>query len=207
METGVCEIRNMNFCLKITLVESGRFCYNIGYDKTKTARSRYDKHNSCTGRTRQQFEKCKRQHPTGQARGADGAFRVGQIEPGLRYDLCRGAEAICRVAVVLRPDVFGSDGQAGRRFDRRPLPCHLHRPEDDEPQPALDRGYGDGNLRLSAPFMGAVRHAALPEVRQGDPPADHRPDRRPDHGAAGTDAVSDPVAGRPQQKGHAPEGL
>ena len=45
------------------------------------------------------------------------------------------------------------------------------------------------------------------EVRQGDPPADHRPDRRPDHGAAGTDAVSDPVAGRPQQKGHAPEGL
>ena len=46
-------------------------------------------------------------------------------------------------------------------------------------QPALDRRHGHGDLRLSASALGAHRHAALPELRQGDPSADRRPDHRP----------------------------
>ena len=37
-------------------------------------------------------------------------------------------------------------------------------------------GTGDGDLRLSAPAVGPGGHPPLPQVRQGDPPADHRPD-------------------------------
>ena len=39
-------------------------------------------------------------------------------------------------------------------------------------QSALDRRHGDGNPRLSAPALCARGASALPEVRQGNPPAD-----------------------------------
>ena len=32
--------------------------------------------------------------------------RVGQVLPGLRYPLCRGATAVCGVSVLLRPACF-----------------------------------------------------------------------------------------------------
>ena len=35
------------------------------------------------------------------------------------------------------------------------------------------RGHGDGDLRLSAPAVGPGGHPPLPQVRQGDSPADH----------------------------------
>ncbi len=68
-------------------------------------------------------------------------------------------------------DVSGPDGQAGRGLHRRPVPGHLHRPEDHQQESALHRGHGHGDLRLSAPAVGAGRRAPLPQVRQGDPPA------------------------------------
>ena len=78
-------------------------------------------------------------------------------------------------AAVSRPD-----GQARRRLHRRLEPGHFHRPEDHQQKPAFDRRHGHGDLRLSASALGARRRAALPEVRQGDPPPDGRPDRRSD---------------------------
>ena len=46
-------------------------------------------------------------------------------------------------------------------------------------------------------LLWARRRAALPEVRQGDPPPDGRPDRRSDRGAAAGDARADLGAGHP----------
>jgi len=52
-------------------------------------------------------------------------------------------------------------------------------------------------------LLWARRHAALPELRQGDSPAVHRPDHRPAHGAGRGDARADHGAGHPRQKGRA----
>ena len=79
-------------------------------------------------------------------------------------------------------------------------PRHFHRPEDHLAEPTIHRRHGDGGVRLSAPALGARRHAALSELRQGDPPAVHRPDHRPAHGAGRGDARADHGAGHPRQK-------
>ena len=42
----------------------------------------------------------------------------------------------------------------------------------DQPQPPLHRGYRDGNLRLSAPFVRPRGRAALPGVWAGHQPAE-----------------------------------
>ena len=68
---------------------------------------------------------------------------------------------------------------------------HFHRSEDDQQEPPFHGRHRDGNLRLSAPFMGALRCAALSEVRQRDPAADCRPDRRSNHAPSRKDALSD----------------
>ncbi len=73
--------------------------------------------------------------------------------------------------------------------------------------PPLHGGHGDRDLRLSPPAVGAGGRAPLPEVRQGDPPPDGGPDRRPDHGAAGGPSIPGDGPRRPGQKGRAPEGL
>ena len=56
--------------------------------------------------------------------------------------------------------------------------------------PAFNSRHGHRDLRLYAPAVGAHRHAALSEMRQGDSPADHRPDHRPADGARGKRACS-----------------
>ena len=48
---------------------------------------------------------------------------------------------------------------------------------DHQQKPALDCGHGDGDLRLSAPALGAGGHAALSQMRPGDPAADCGSDR------------------------------
>ena len=63
-------------------------------------------------------------------------------------------------------DTIYAEGQ--RRFVAR----HFHRPEDHQQEPPLHGRHRDRNLRLSAPFMGALRCAALSEVRQRDSAAD-----------------------------------
>ncbi len=129
------------------------------------------------------------------------AVRLRQVEPGLRHDLRRGAAPLRRVALRLRAAVPADDGEARRRLDRRPLAGHLHRPEDDVAQPALDRRHGDGDLRLPAPALRARRPAALPGLR----PPDRRPvagvDRRPGAAAARGDEVHGQRAGRARPQG------
>ena len=49
--------------------------------------------------------------------------------------------------------------------DQRPLAGRLHRAEDDEQEPALDRRHGHRDLRLPAHPHGPARPAALPELR------------------------------------------
>ena len=109
--------------------------------------------------------------------------RLRQVEPRLRHDLRRGPAALRREPLRLRPPVPADDGEAGRRLDRRPLPGDLDRPEDHQPQPALDGRHRHRDLRLPAPALRAHRQAALPGLR----PPDRRPepggDRRPDPAA------------------------
>ena len=83
----------------------------------------------------------------------------------------------------LRAPVPADDGEAGRRLDRRPLAGDLDRPEDDQPQPALDRRHRHRDLRLPAPALRAHRPAALPDLRAADRRPEPGGDRRPDPAA------------------------
>ena len=130
-----------------------------------------------------------------------GPLGIGQVKPGVRHPLRRGTAPLCRVAVVVCAPVPGPDGEAGRRFDRRPLARDLDRPEDDLAQPALDRRHGHGDLRLPAPPVGSDRQAPLLQLRPAHPGpvarADHRPralDRR-------GQAFHGDGAGRPRPQG------
>ena len=105
--------------------------------------------------------------------------RVGEVQPGLRHDLRRGAAPLRRVAVGLRAAVPADDGEARRRLDRRALAGDLDRPEDDLAEPALDGRHGDRDLRLPAPALRARRSAALPDLRPPDRRPVDRGDRRP----------------------------
>ena len=91
---------------------------------------------------------------------------------------------------------LGPDGEARRRLHRRPLPGDLDRPEGRLPQPALDRGHADRDLRLHAPALRARRPPPLPELRPPDRAPDRAADRRLDpRDPAGT-AADGPGAGR-----------
>ena len=101
-----------------------------------------------------------------------GLSGFGQVVAGLRHHLCRGAAALCRVAVGLCAPVPGADGKAGCGHHRRPVAGGLHRPESALPQPPFDRRHGNGDLRSHAPALRPHRQAALPGVRARDQPAD-----------------------------------
>ena len=104
----------------------------------------------------------------------------GSGKSSLAFDTiyAEGQRRYVESAVVLRAHVPWAEGKARRRLYRGPFPRHFHRPEDHLAEPTIHRRHGDGGVRLSAPALGARRHAALPELRQGDPPAVHRPDHR-----------------------------
>ena len=86
----------------------------------------------------------RRPHPQPQERRPDAAAplagrddrgqRLGQVVARLRHHLRRGAAALRRVAVGLRPAVPRADGEAGRRLDRGHLPGDRHPPEEQHPQ-------------------------------------------------------------------------
>ena len=63
----------------------------------------------------------------------------GSGKSSLAFDthLRRGAAALRRVAVGLRPAVPGADGEARRRLHRGPVAGDLDRAEDDLQEPAL----------------------------------------------------------------------
>ena len=88
--------------------------------------------------------------------------RVGQVLARLRHDLRRGPAALRGVAVGLRAAVPRADGEARRRPDRGHLPGDRDPPEEQHPQPAIDRGHHHGDPRLHAPAVGARRQDALP---------------------------------------------
>ena len=117
--------------------------------------------------------------PPQQVRGHHRRLRLGQVVAGLRHDLRRGAAALRRVALRLRPAVPRADGEAGRRLDRGALAGDLHRAADDLAQSALDRRHRHRDLRLPAAALRLDRRAALHELRPGDPPADDPADGRP----------------------------
>ena len=136
------------------------------------------------GRAGAQPEERQPHHPPEQADRDDRPFRQRQEFSGLRHHLCRGSAALCGIAVELRPAVPGADGEAGRGLHRGPVPRHIHRPEDHQPQPPLHRGHGDGDPRLPAPDVRPDRRATLSQVRKAHPAADRGPDRGPDPGPA-----------------------
>ena len=119
--------------------------------------------------------------PTG---GVHRRERVGEVVAGLRHNLCRGAAALCGVPVRLRAPVPRADGEAGRRFDRRPVSSHFNRAEDHGIESALDGRHRHRNLRLPAAAVRQRRRAALPVLRSRDLVTVPRSHRR--HG----DAVS-----------------
>ena len=73
------------------------------------------------------------------------------------------------LSAYARP-IPGPDGKARCGLHRGAFSRHLHRPEDDEPEPALHRRDGNGNLRLFAPSVGAHRRTHCPscgkEIKQ-----------------------------------------
>ena len=99
------------------------------------------------------------------------ALRLGQVEPGLRHHLRRRPAPLRGEPVGLRAPVPRADGEARRRLHRGPVPGHLHRPEDGEPQPALHGGHRHRDPRLPAAALRPGGGAPLPAVRARGRPA------------------------------------
>src|SRR3546814_1133484 len=78
----------------------------------------------------------------------------GSGKSSLAFDtIYAGPAALCGVALRVRAPVPGDDAEARRRPYRGPLPRHLDRAEDDQPQPALHRRHRHRDLRLHAPAL------------------------------------------------------
>ena len=121
----------------------------------------------------------KRQHRSSQERAhrSHGSQRLGEIQPRLRHDLRRGAEALCREPLVLCAPVSRADGQAGRRPHTGDRPGDGDRAEDQYTEPPLHRRDDDGSLRLSEAAVRARGTNVLPQVRP-DGDTGFRQDRR-----------------------------
>ena len=143
-------------------------------------------------------------HPARRARRHHRAVGERQVEPRVRHALRRGAAALRREPVRLRAPVPRPDGQARRRPHRGPVAGHLDRPEDDEPQPALDGGDRHRDLRLPAPAVRPGRRAPLPDLRPADHGPERRADRRPRAGPAGGHPLPGAGAARARPQGRAP---
>ncbi len=127
--------------------------------------------------------------PAQPARGHHRPVRQRQVQPGLRHPVRRRPAALRGEPQRLRPAVPGPDGEARRGQHRRPLPGHLHRAEDHQPQPALHRRHRHRDLRLPAPALRpggqAGVHGLRPAHRQPDHPGDGGPDPGPARGHPG----------------------
>ena len=130
-------------------------------------------------RSRAQPQEHQRRAAARQADRLHRALRLGEVEPGVRHDLRRGPAPLRRVAVVVRPPVPRSDGQARRRRHRGPVAGDRDRPEVGRPQPALDGRHDHRDLRLLASALRPHRHPALSRARQPARAPDAAADRRP----------------------------
>jgi archaellum biogenesis ATPase FlaH len=99
------------------------------------------------------------------------AFDTLYAEGQRRYVESLSAYARQFLQMMDKPDVDLIEGLVARDF---------HRAEIHQPQPALHRGHGHRNSRLSAPFICPRGHAALPRPRF----AAHQPNRVTNGGSA-----------------------
>ena len=114
-----------------------------------------------------------------------GRQRVGKVVARLRHHLRRGPAAVRGIALGLRPPVPGADGEARRRCDRRRVAGDRHPPEEQHPEPAIDRRHDHRNPRLPAAAVRARGPDRVPAVRAGGDAGDGRGGGRPPGGAAG----------------------
>ena len=71
--------------------------------------------------------------PPGQAGRPDRPFRERKILPAFDTIYAEGQQRYVESPPPM-PDSFWPDGKAGCGLYRRAFPCHLHRPEDHQPQ-------------------------------------------------------------------------
>lgn len=108
-------------------------------------------------RAQPQEHRC--EHPAGPAGGDHRALRFGEVVAGVRHDLRRGAAEVHGVAVGVCAPVSGSVEEAGCGRHRGAAADDRDRAAERRVEPALDRGNDDGDLRLSAALVCAVRDA------------------------------------------------
>src|SRR4051812_631618 len=97
--------------------------------------SRYGPRLDCGARrARPQPEKYRRRSPARPAGRDHRPVRIGKVLARLRHDLRRGTTALRRIALLLRPAVPRTNGEAGRRFDRRVVAGYRDRTKDDRVQ-------------------------------------------------------------------------
>ncbi len=125
---------------------------------------------------RAQSQECRSRPAPQQPDRDDRPVGLGQVLARLRYHLRRRPAPLCRKPVGLCTAVSRDDAEARCRPDRRAVAGHLHRAEDHQPQPALDRRHGHRNLRLHAAAVRPRRRALF----AGHRAADRKPDGQPD---------------------------
>ena len=116
--------------------------------------------------------------PAWESDGHHRCLRIGEVEPGLRHDLCRRATPIRGIALGLRPPVPGANEEAGRGRDLGPLPDDRYSPKAPQSESALDRRHADGTLRLPPIALCADWTRLLSELRDRSHPPNARDDRR-----------------------------
>ncbi len=109
---------------------------------------------------------------------------LGQVEPGVRHDLRRGAAALHGVALELCEAVRRAGGEARRGLRVRAVAGDLDRAEDAHQQPALDGRDDDRHRQLPESALRHDRRAALSAHRRADAEPDVQPDPRGDPVAA-----------------------
>src|SRR3989440_9210010 len=109
-------------------------------------------------------------HRGAAAAGAHGGHRplgIGEELAGVRHAVRRRAAALHRVSLHICQAVPRADAQAAGGLHRRDLAGGRHRAEEPHHEQPVDGRYGYGDLRLSAPAVGADRYAVLRKVRPG----------------------------------------
>ena len=126
------------------------------------------------------------------------AFDTIYAEGQRRYVESLSSYARMFLGQMDKPDVDSIDGLSPAiSIDQKKPPA----------KPPVHRGHRDGDLRLSPSAVGPGGYAPLPQLWQGDPPADHRPDHRSGAGVAGGNANSGDGSGDPGQKGRTRQGV
>jgi hypothetical protein len=130
-----------------------------------------------------------------------GAVRLGEVLARVRDGVRGGPAPLHRVAVGVRAELPGADGQAPGRERRGAVARHLHRPEERRQQPPVDGGDGDGTARLPPVAVRPGRGPALPGVWPRGGRAVRGADGLPGARTPGGNEGEDTRAGRPRPEG------